>query len=599
MKRPLIMMLTALFLALSGSVRSSTPSSAASGDIVQSRSTFLTTPTSFTPTLNTTSQSGNSIVLLTANSGGNNTWTIPSGWSRVMDLTDGNPVGLNMFYYPNAPPGTTFGSFTQSAAANLSYDIWEVSGTLNFAGASGLSSGATPVSSLTLTLNNASNYFLYAGFGVSQGSVPQTWAAPTGYTLINRDDTNTTSETIASWQFSTTSAAQVTEQLTTSAWAKGILAAFTVSSGGPSPGTIAGTVTGTSTGSPINAATVSFTGGSTTTSASGQYTLGNVTPGTYTVTASASGYASQSAQVTVTSGTTTTQNFALTSNGLTPLYAPTSFWNTTIPANPTYDANSASIVAASLAAYAGSAHFANDSDWGRAIAWSHNTDPVYTIGCTMYDCGNTVTFHIPNAATPETGSDHHLVVINLDTMQELDMWLASYSGGSWSAGSRYVTDASQSGWGALCAQGQHCGAAVAAGFAAFGGVVRPEEIQQGHIDHALALTSPLTRSNFIACPATHTDGQSSDPNSIPEGAHIQLDPAFNVDGQSWPQWEKIIAHALQTYGGYMIDTGGSIAWFGQGNQNGGLLWATVGVPTAPSLSNLPWSSFRVVQLIAC
>ncbi len=115
MKRSLIMMLTALLLALSGIVRSSTPSSAAPGDIVQSRSTFLATPTSFTPALNTTSQSGNSIVLLTANSGGNNTWTIPSGWSRVMDLTDGNPVGLNMFYYPNAPPGTTFGSFTQTS----------------------------------------------------------------------------------------------------------------------------------------------------------------------------------------------------------------------------------------------------------------------------------------------------------------------------------------------------------------------------------------------------------------------------------------------------------------------------------------------------
>src|SRR6266568_9251304 len=96
------------------------------------------------------------------------------------------------------------------------------------------------------------------------------------YTLINRDDTNTTSETIASWQFSTTSTAQVTEQLTTSAWAKGIVAAFTVSSGGPSPGTIAGTVTDTNTGFPINGATVSFAGGSTTTSASGQYTLGNV-----------------------------------------------------------------------------------------------------------------------------------------------------------------------------------------------------------------------------------------------------------------------------------------------------------------------------------
>src|SRR5439155_1099954 len=81
--------------------------------------------------------------------------------------------------------------------------------------------------------------------------------------------------------------------------------------------------------------------------------------------------------------------------------------------------------------------------------------------------GPTLTFHIPVGTTPESGSDHHLVVINQDTWQELDMWLASFSNGSWSAGSRYLTDAT--GWGAICALGQHCGGAVAAGFAAFGG----------------------------------------------------------------------------------------------------------------------------------
>ena len=283
--------------------------------------------------------------------------------------------------------------------------------------------------------------------------------------------------------------------------------------------------------------------------------------------------------------------------GLVPLYASTSFWNLPIGPAPIIDPNSAAIVQAAVAGSAAGANFANTAAWGRALVYSHNSDPLYTVGCTMYDCGAAIAFHIPLGATPETGSDHHLVVINLDTMQELDMWLASFNGSTWSAGSRYLTDAA--GWGAICALGQRCGAAVAAGFAAFGGIVRPEEIQQGHIDHALALTASLTRSGFIACPATHTDGPSGDPNSIPEAARIQLDPAFNVDGQSWPQWEKVIAHALQNYGAYVYDTGGSIALTGQGNQNGGLLWSSVGVPDGPSITNLPWGQFRVLQMQAC
>jgi hypothetical protein len=278
------------------------------------------------------------------------------------------------------------------------------------------------------------------------------------------------------------------------------------------------------------------------------------------------------------------------------LYGSTSFWNTPIPSSPAIDPNSAAMVNSSLTNYSGSANFAPTNDWGKAIAYANALSRAYTVGCTLYDCGALITFRIPSYAQPTTGSDHHLIVINPSATNELDMWLAA---AAWSAGSRYLTN--PTGWGAVCAQGQHCDGAVAAGYDAFGGVVRPEEIAQGHIDHALFFTTPYTRSGFIACPATHTDGVANDANALPEGARIQLDPAFNVDAQPWPYYEKVIAHALQTYGAYLGDTGGSISFPGEANINRGYdAWSLAGVSaTSHSLASLPWSSFRVLQVQAC
>ena len=63
---------------------------------------------------------------------------------------------------------------------------------------------------------------------------------------------------------------------------------------------IGGTVTDAVTQAAIAGATVSYSGGSATTNGTGAYTLTNVVPGTYSVTASATGHTSQSAQVSVT-----------------------------------------------------------------------------------------------------------------------------------------------------------------------------------------------------------------------------------------------------------------------------------------------------------
>ncbi len=95
-----------------------------------------------------------------------------------------------------------------------------------------------------------------------------------------------------------------------------------------------------------------------------------------------------------------------------------------------------------------------------------------------------------------------------------------------------ITTTTINGWGANCAEGQLCMGADAAGFALLGGAIRPEEIAAGVIQHASSLTTPATRSGHIACPATHTGGQSSSANAIPEGAQVQLDPSFGAESPS-------------------------------------------------------------------
>ena len=90
--------------------------------------------------------------------------------------------------------------------------------------------------------------------------------------------------------------------------------------------------------------------------------------------------------------------------------------------------------------------------------------------------------------------------------------------------------------------------ANAANFPLLGGILRPEEIAQGHIDHALAFMMPGVSNLGHVCPATHHDGDSSDPNALMEGMRIQLDPSIAVGSLPLPGWQKTIARALQVYG---------------------------------------------------
>jgi hypothetical protein len=472
----------------------------------------------------------------------------------------------------------------------------------------------TPLQVTTATLPGGTVGTSYsAALNATGGTAPYTWSVvsgslPAGLTLSTGGSISGTPKSAGQSTFTL-------QAKDSAASPQAATVSFTIAVSAPAAAHVAITSASlpTATASTAFSATLSASGGTqpyTWTLASGQLPSGMSlsAAGVISGTTSVTGTFPFTAEVIDETGISATASLDLivaaksTTSGYTPWYASTSFWNTPIAANAAIDPNSAGMISYAIASYANGANLANTSGWGMSYVYATSTgSKTYNVACTEYCTSSSISFPIPAGTLANTGSDHHLAVINITTNTELDMWEASYdsSNDTWSAASIVTT--SITGWGAVCALGQLCNGEVAAGFAMLGGSVRPEEIKAGVIPHALSIMTPATKSGYIACPATHTDGQSSNANAIPEGARIQLNPSFNVAAQSWTAWQKTIAVALQTYGAYISDTGGSMAMYAVNDMNSGnTTWASVGMTNAgESLSFLPWSEFQVIQLTQC
>jgi len=90
---------------------------------------------------------------------------------------------------------------------------------------------------------------------------------------------------------------------------------------------------------------------------------------------------------------------------------------------------------------------------------------------------------------PAAGSDHHLAVVDPATGREWDFWQAVHNGSSWSASAGAAVSTNGNG---VAPAGTASG--DAANLPLLGGLIRPEEILQGHIDHALAISVPTIAS---------------------------------------------------------------------------------------------------------
>jgi hypothetical protein len=165
---------------------------------------------------------------------------------------------------------------------------------------------------------------------------------------------------------------------------------------------------------------------------------------------------------------------------------------------------------------------------------------------------------VPSGAIASAGSDGNIVIINSDSGEEWDMHsFTTDASGNFTAGNVGHYNIT---WVGVPPYDQYGNPwwLRGSGMTYLAGLVRPCEIAQGHIDHALAIGVPAPASNFVY-PATKSDGSGTPGTDLAEGAHLQLDPTISdATIQSWGCTGACftIAKAVQKYGMYVTDVSG-------------------------------------------
>ncbi len=284
----------------------------------------------------------------------------------------------------------------------------------------------------------------------------------------------------------------------------------------------------------------------------------------------------------------------------------TSIWNKPI-SNLGIDTNSAAMInkltAGDAKTIAGS-----DETWGVAVVSVDGNTPKRRV-CGVDDTGGGTYYCEDNVPIPDNihtppDTDGKLSIIDTVTNHVWNFYQLKRS----SRGSEYYTVGgygafgwvNQNGDGVTSYSGGKWGGR-ASGMPYYGGLIYPEEIKQGHIDHALAisLNCEAVSPTQVIWPARQGDGCGQGGNLIPYGARIQLDPSFDVNSSTLSNGGKIIARALQQYGGWVGETGGStFAVYAREflTANGQLdrsPWS--GLLTSRDIDQLPLGRLRILQ----
>jgi len=228
--------------------------------------------------------------------------------------------------------------------------------------------------------------------------------------------------------------------------------------------------------------------------------------------------------------------------------------NTPIAANAEVDPNSTAMVK-SLQADADSKRWSiGVKYYSVPIYYSDAATKRYTVPLTASwrPRSTFVNVPIPDNAQPDPGSDRHMAVIDRQTGCFYEYFGAKRTASGWQA--------SWANRGLMNSDGiQPRGYATRdSGFVNFAGLIRPEELKAGVIDHALAFSTIYTAPGGVVAPATDGTGVAVAPPGampLPEGTRVQLDPKLDLDALGLTPWQKTVARALQVYGMYLVDTG--------------------------------------------
>ncbi|GEP38697.1 hypothetical protein NPS01_23600 [Nocardioides psychrotolerans] len=205
--------------------------------------------------------------------------------------------------------------------------------------------------------------------------------------------------------------------------------------------------------------------------------------------------------------------------------------------------------------------YINTEAWTTAVvAGGEPTDVV----CRQVKCGDgddTVVLDIPADVDPDPRYDGWYTIFDTNSSVAYDLWRARREAdGSISYHFMREWDLNGAGFGA-----PQVVSARGSGLPLFAGLISPDELEAGLIDHALAISLPGPAANWFVQPASSTDGNGNE-RSIPEGARIRLkadvvpprpvDPLtqkpIKMTAQQRRYADAIVA-ALRTYGAIVVD----------------------------------------------
>jgi len=276
-----------------------------------------------------------------------------------------------------------------------------------------------------------------------------------------------------------------------------------------------------------------------------------------------------------------------------------SWWNTPLPADAELHPDAAEILDyLRTAPQSGDGCLtlagAGDSPWGHPIYWARRSDPAYAVeDRSGIDLPELSRLRIPRGARPADNSDGSISVYDVERGFVVALTDAEYDDdlATWSSDGATVTYLASNGLRVETGlsddprnRGTHRGnngATMAASW---------DEVQAGAIEHVLKIAVGPEASRDYVFPMVGSDGtyDGDDPEVPPQGLRLRIKPSIDLDDLDLGREALVIARAVQDYGVYIGDSGGSTALKLEDTETEGRgeLWSV----SADALCDLPFST---------
>ena len=208
---------------------------------------------------------------------------------------------------------------------------------------------------------------------------------------------------------------------------------------------------------------------------------------------------------------------------------------------------------------------AGNSHWGTPLYWTTPADPVYDIRGVKHDRPPELAeLRIPESARPAANSDGTMSIYDLEKGYVVALTNAHYhpADDTWSASGATVTYLDSNGLNVKTGRsddprnvGSHRGnngATMAVSW---------DQADKGEIRHVLKIAVGPEMADRHIFPMVGSDGdyEGDDPGVPPQGLRMRIKASLQLDQFGLEKQALVIARALQRYGLYMGDSGGTTA----------------------------------------